>query len=99
MTAFKPEVGMGATICYHSDRAAATIIKVSKSGKSFTIQEDTAVRVDKNGMSDDQEYEYTPNPNGSTYKVTHRKDGTYRLMGDSTRVSVGVRRSFYDFSF
>lgn len=99
MTVSKPEVGMGATISYHSDRSAATIIKVSKSGKSFYIQEDTAVRTDKNGMSEIQEYEFTPNPNGSVYKVTQRKDGSFRLMGDKTRVYIGVRRQYYDFSF
>lgn len=61
-TSNKPTVGMGATILGYSDRHAATVVSVSKDGKSVDIQRDTATRTDKNGMSECQDYEYSPTP-------------------------------------
>jgi hypothetical protein len=46
----EPEVGMGATILYWSDRSASTIMKVSDDKKHIWISQDKATRVDKNGM-------------------------------------------------
>lgn len=43
-------VGMGATIFMGTDRLPATIIKISASGKQITLQEDRAIRKDKNEM-------------------------------------------------
>ncbi len=37
-----PEVGMGATTYQYSDRKAWTVMKVSPSGKTVTLQRDTA---------------------------------------------------------
>lgn len=62
------KVGDGATICYYTDRKAATVI--AKTAKTITVQEDTATRVDKNGMSDSQAYSYAANPNGSSLMKT-----------------------------
>lgn len=92
-------VGMGATIQYHSDRDPATIIEVSPSGKRIVIQEDSVVRTDNNGMSECQTYEYHCNPEGTVHIATLRKDGSFRLTGGKTLVSVGERRKYYDFSF
>jgi hypothetical protein len=94
-----PEVGDGATVVYWTDRKAATVIEVSQTGHQITVQEDTATRTDKNGMSDAQSYEYTRNAEGATHEATRRKDGSYRLKGGDTRVLVGVRDHYYDFSF
>jgi hypothetical protein len=100
---YTPEVGMGATICYWSDRHAATIIRVEKNGKVIVVQEDIATRTDKNGMSESQEYKYEANPNGSIHAFSIRKDGSYRLVGSKgrtgNRLSIGFRNQFYDFSF
>lgn len=54
----KPEVGKGATILHWTDREAWEVIKVSKSGKEVTIQKYDAERIDKNGMSEVQDYKY-----------------------------------------
>lgn len=94
-----PTIGMGATIQYHSDRSPATIIEVSPSGKRIVIQEDSVTRTDNNGMSECQTYDYHRNPEGTIHIATLRKDGSFRLVGGKTLVSVGVRNRYYDFSF
>jgi hypothetical protein len=96
-----PQVGMGATILYHSDRSAYTIIAVD--GKQITIQRDKVTRIDKNGMSESQDYTYAPSPQGEIKTATLRKNGTYVIRGDALRggtiVRVGVRDEYYDFGF
>lgn len=98
-----PTVGMGATVCYYSDRHAGTIITVSKSGKRVTVQEDTATRTDKNGMSDAQAYSYEPNPNGSVTTFSKRKNGCWVRVGEGSRsgtgLVLGTRDEHYDYSF
>ena len=92
-------VGGGATIVSWTDRKAATIIEVSKTGHRVTVQEDKAIRTDGNGMSDAQTYRFERDTNGSTYVATRRKDGSYRLKGGDTRILLGVRDHYYDYSF
>ena len=94
-----PAVGMGATLFSWSDRDAHTILSVSKSGKSFTMQEDFATRIDTNGMSESQDYTFAPNPNGYVVAVKMTKRG-WRVGGmRGQKVAVGVRDSYYDYSF
>ena len=92
-----PVVGMGATICYHSDRYPATVIWVSASGKTIRIQEDNAVRTDMNGMSECQDYTYSPDPNGAIRTARLTKRGWKVSKGPS--VALGTRRKYYDYSF
>lgn len=92
-------VGVGATIVSWTDRHPATVIEVSKSGHRIVVQHDTATRVDSNGMSDAQSYEFERNPNGRTEVATRRKDGSYRVTGGQTRVLIGVRSKYHDYSF
>lgn len=99
-----PTVGLGATILSWSDRHAGTIIEVRADG-SFVVQEDNWVRTDTNGMSDAQSYQYTPNPNGSTYTFEPVKRGKAKgqirengLKGGRS-VLVGSRDKHFDFSF
>lgn len=94
----KPEVGMGATIVMWTDRHAATVIEVSKSGKTIRIREDHAERTDKNGRSDAQSWSFTPNENGRTYTVRLTKRG-WKVSGGGPSVVLGVRSEYYDFSF
>lgn len=96
-----PEVGMGATILMWTDRHAATIREVSKSGKRVGIVRDVATRIDKDGMSDAQEYAFTPGGGGIIY-YTLRKNGAWVRQGDSIkgeRLAIGARSEFHDFSF
>lgn len=94
-----PEVGMGVTILMYTDRVAATITWVSKSGKTITIQRDNEIRTDSNGQSESQEYTYTPNPNGQLTTVSLRKDGRWKEAKSTTVVRLGVRDSYYDYGF
>lgn len=91
-----PKVGDGATILHWTDRTAGTVIKVSRSGKTFIVQEDTATRVDDRGMSECQTYEYTPNPNGRTWVCRLTKRG-YKSGGCGVRL--GARDRYHDYSF
>jgi hypothetical protein len=102
-----PEVGMGATITMYSDRYPATIVGVElfKSGPNkgtasvIRVQEDDAVRTDKNGMSEDQDYDYTPNTNNPIITFTRRKNGSFTEKGRTSGLIVGRRDKYYDFSF
>lgn len=94
-----PKVGDGATMLLYTDRHAYTITSVAKSGKSFTMQRDTVKRVDTNGMSESQDYEFTRNEQGETVTVRMSKKG-WRVGGmRGNKVLVGCRDEYFDFSF
>jgi hypothetical protein len=96
----KPKVGEGATVFWYTDRTAATVVRVAKSGKTAWIQGDFAVRADKNGMSESQEYTYKPNPDAKIERVSLRKDGQWRTAGKhGKKVAFGARRAYHDYSF
>jgi hypothetical protein len=96
-SAIVPTVGMGVTICMWSDRHAGTVVRVSPSGKTLWYQEDTAIRIDSNGMSEMQDYAYTPN-SGATVEVARlNKRGQWKSAGRG--VTLDSRRAYYDFSF
>lgn len=102
----------GATLLSWSDRAAATVIEVFTKG-SFdyvTVQRDIAKRVDNNGMSDCQTYEYTRDPEGSTSTFRIGKSGKFEQVALNEETGrykklnygglmIGDRREYYDFSF
>lgn len=107
-----PEVGMGATILCWTDRHAGTITKVEpiKTGFRVTVQEDKAKRIDKNGMSECQEYDYTRNENGPTITFAQRQDGGWQCVrfNEQTKrwnkvegngLRIGERNEYHDFSF
>jgi len=97
----KPEIGMGATLIMWSDRHAYTITGVSPSGKTIKLQRDKATRVDKNGMSDAQDYKYEPDIEAPVETATLRKDGRYKLKGYTSggTVLIGKRDEYYDYTF
>ena len=69
---FKPEVGMGATEYMWSDRHPYSICEVwtnwnNKGFEIVALQRDNYKRIDSNGMSDDQDYEFTPNLDASKH--------------------------------
>ena len=93
-------IGDGVTVSCGTDSSPYTVIDVSKNGKKIKIQADNAVRIDNNGMSESQEYEYTPNLNGYIEEVSFRpKDGSFRIVGTSSSVRFGFRRKYYDYCF
>lgn len=95
----KPEVGMGVTYGCWTDRYAATIIKVSPSGKTITVRDDIAIRTDKNGLSESQTYRYEPGTGGTkTFRITTRH-GRKNWRSGVYRATVGIRNAYRDPSF
>lgn len=97
-SAGKPAIGMGATVLAWTDRHAATVVAVSASGKTCTVREDMATRTDSNGMSENQSYTYTPDPNGRewTFRLTSKG---WRAADGGPGLLLGERRHYHDFSF
>lgn len=102
-----PEVGMGATILMWSDRKACTIttVKHFKSGArkgqvcEITAQEDTAIRIDQNGMCESQDYTYVRNIEGRVTVFRLKKSGPYVQVGGGSQLRIGERDSYHDYSF
>ena len=92
-----PSIGDGCTIIYFSDRVPATVISIF-GNKTFLIQEDSYVRTDDNGSSESQDYKYSENKEGRTYRVSIRKNGVCRISKQNTLVQVGYRQRFYDYT-
>ena len=102
------EVGMGATKRSGSDRYAGTIVGVKKNTKgevtAIDCVHDVATRVDKNGMSEDQTWEYE-RAKGTmvVYCFTRRRNGAWVekgwSMGLGHHLTVGVRDHYKDPSF
>lgn len=94
----EPTIGMGATELCWSDRHPLTVIDISKTGKTITLQKDNAKRIDKSGMSESQNYEYSRNPNGVIYKARKNSKGQWKIIGGH-RILLGKREEYFDFSF
>jgi hypothetical protein len=111
----EPVVGMGATLLSWTDRHAATIVSVEKLaskryGYLIGVCADIAKRVDGNGMSEDQTYEYSP---GSQEHVAlyaskvgtgewvsvYRNDKGRLLKHGGGGLRIGSRETYHDFSF
>lgn len=106
-----PAIGMGATILSWTDRHAGTVVGIltRRDGSllGVRVQEDTATRVDRNGMSEAQAYDYTPNPEGHVWTF-RRHNGAWRechangrvmAKGSGMGLALGRRERYYDFSF
>lgn len=105
-----PKVGDGATVYLWSDRKPYTVIEVDEEKKIVTIQEDYSIRSDKNGMSEEQDYEFQRNPDGSIayYKLTkngyvgiykNKETGRWNKSSTQRGVRFGFRDRYYDYSF
>lgn len=110
-----PKVGMGCTFLSWTDRSAGTIQKVtelSSKAWSFEIEvtSDDAKRIDKNGLSEAQEYEFTERPDGprAIYRckretgewIQMRKNESGRMVISRGRgLRIGERSAYHDFSF
>ena len=107
-----PAVGDAATLCGWSDRSPATVIEVIEKGKSVIVkvQKDNYTRIDNNGMSESQVYEYSRNPEGSVYFFKRKTSGEWRevrkneetgrfVLARGAGIYFGERERFYDFTF
>ena len=95
----KPEVGMGVTELMYSDRHPYTVVKISTPKKIY-IQEDDCKRIDNNGFSENQKYEYTPNPTAHIKILRLNKHGRWKEVGqsDGSTFLIGQREEYYDFT-
>jgi len=105
----KPFVGMGVTFLSWTDRHAGTIIEVNTKKNYIVCTDDDCKRIDSNGMSEAQEYEYTTNPDGHKRYFRKDKNGQWRSMrfNENKRLvysgihglRIGEREKYHDFSF
>jgi hypothetical protein len=106
-----PQIGMGATVCGYSDRHACTVIGIDQPRGLVHLRQDTATRSDSYGISDTQDYDYKPNPEGREYSfkyfpnknkwfevVYNPKTKRFNKSG-SMGLILGQRDEYYDFSF
>jgi len=101
VSAAVPVVGMPATVLCWTDRHAATVTWVSPSGKTCRVRECIAKRIDKNGMSECQEYEYSENLAAPEREFRLGKRGWREAgtRGKGNGLSLGHRSEYHDFSF
>lgn len=99
-----PKVGMGVTQCLWSDRHAWEVIAV-KDERHVTVRQLTAKRIDKNGMSECQEYEFTSDEKNPTYNLYKTKKGKWVIRVGRNGVDssygwcFGTASEYYDPSF
>jgi len=62
-------IGNGATAYFWSDRHACTVVEIINRNKKryVVVQQDHAKRTDRNGFSESQTYEFTPNLKGRKF--------------------------------
>ena len=105
-----PEVGAPATICMWTDREPATVFRTFASGKAVIVEtrDDKANRVDTNGISESQKYEYKTDCMGFKryWKVTPKGIQHVFLTpagrwakASSVGIQFGRREKFHDYSF
>lgn len=91
-----PKVEMPCTMVMHSDRHACTVVKVSPTKAKIVVQRDIAIRKDKNGVSENQEYSFERDPNGPTYEAFRNKKGQYQIKGKGAYIALGFRDEYFD---
>jgi hypothetical protein len=94
-------VGTGATNGVGSDRYPYTVVEIL-SPKRVVLQADEYKRIDSNGLSESQRYDFRRNDSGAKVTVSLRKDGVWRRVGESmggSRYHLGHRDAYSDPSF
>jgi hypothetical protein len=94
----KPEVGMGATYSVGSDRYPFTVVEIIND-KTIVVQGDNYRRTDDNGLSESQEYEFTPNKDGPKRVLTFRSNGRWVEKKDKQNAPgyrLGHRSAYQD---
>lgn len=106
----KPEIGMGVTILHWTDRSPGSIYSVFMVGKKtyIEVRDDDYKRLDQRGMTENQEWEYIPNPDGyqhfyreenGRWIAVYKNPNTGRWIKGNNHCYVGKREKYYDYSF
>lgn len=83
-----PQIGDGATILCWTDRSPATVVFIDQVKNIVGVTDDGYLRIDSNGMSESQEYEYFSNTNGFVRYFRKNKQNQYievRLNKETNR--------------
>jgi hypothetical protein len=85
------------------------VVGIERAEIVIAVQRDHAKRVDDNGMSESQEYEFSPNPKGMIDHFRKAKDGRWEQVCRSQKghwrksggygLRLGERLAYHDFSF
>ena len=105
-------IGMGATMSIGSDRYPFTVMQTEQiKGKTYALlQSDSYIRRDKNGLSEEQDWEYTQNPKGRIVYLREKGTGWEEVVKNSqsgrwnkakscAHYYVGEREAYQDPSF
>jgi hypothetical protein len=92
----RPTVGEGVTQIVGSDRYPFTVTRVHETGLRCWIKADEFKRTDKNGISESQSYEFTPNPDA--VEIELRWNGVRWASRPASRRAyrLGVREAYVD---
>ena len=98
----KPEVGMGVTEMQWSDRTPWEVVEVIDD-RHIKVRRLDWKRIDNNGMSECQDYEYTSNEENYVATLFLTKQNQWReRIGRSlgcNRFHVGFAERYYDYTF
>lgn len=90
---------MGATGFWYSDKTACTVVEIL-SPKRIVVQEDFADLGPDFSYYLNQNYEFSPNPNGVKRTVSLRKNGYWITVGEKSnstpRFRLGKRQRYDD---
>lgn len=93
-----PQIGMGATMFFGSDRRAATIIEVIDD-KTIIVVPDIAKLTGGSVLDENQQYQFERG-NGMGQVFTKRKNGRWiksgQRMNNGTHLAVGHRSHYWD---
>lgn len=108
----EPVAGMGVTFLHWTDRSPGTIFRVFAVGSRTIIEvrADDYKRIDKNGMSEDQDYEFTTMVGGAKSYYRRESDGKWQsvkwnpeikrwVKAGGAGLRIGSRGAYHDFSF
>ena len=95
----QPKIGMGVTELMYSDRHPYTITKIL-SVKHIMVRPDKAIRIDKNGCCETQEYSYETDIESPEITLFLNKFGRWKRQGDANGSTylIGKREEYYDFT-
>ncbi len=95
----KPEIGMGVTELCYSDRHPYTVTAIL-STKKIQVKGDIATRIDKNGFSECQHYDYKTDEESQPITLFLNKFGRWKRQGDPQGATylIGKREEYYDFT-
>lgn len=108
----QPEVGMPATFLHWTDRSPGTVREVFTKGPwtYVGVSGDDYKRIDKNGFSESQTYEYDTTDKGDRTWFRRKEGGKWMgtrqnrdtgrwVAHNSSGIAFGYREKYHDFSF